>query len=111
VAHAEGVVGGVFGEEGGEVGVGRGSVGLDEDVERGGGEEGAEDEEEGRDASSLHPFSGYATGTRLQFQPARDEDYKGGERGKNVILLPSGEGKEQQHKACPNHEQQAAALQ
>ena len=52
MAHAEGVVGGVFGEEGGEVGVGGWGVGVEEDVGGGGGEEGAEDEEDGGDAES-----------------------------------------------------------
>ena len=47
VAHAEGVVGGVVGEERGEVGVGCGGVGSEKDIEGCGGEEGAEEKEDG----------------------------------------------------------------
>ena len=46
MAHAEGVVGGVLGEEGGEIGVGWWGVGVEKDAGCGDGEDGAEDEED-----------------------------------------------------------------
>ncbi len=46
VAHAEGVVAGVLGEELGEVGVGCGGAGMQEEVDAGGGEDRAGDQGE-----------------------------------------------------------------
>ena len=61
MAHAEGVVAGVLGEEGGEIGVGCGGFCVEEEDEGGGGEEGAEDEEESGDAEG-----GVAANPRLR---------------------------------------------
>ena len=130
VTHAERVVAGVLLEEFGEVGVGCGGFGVEQEDEVRGGEEGSEDEEDEGDAErgqpTLHPSGqrtpvgdrglphdktarrgwGTRTGGELAVvgEPAGDEDGDGGECGEDVVLLARGEREEEKDEGGPDEE-------
>ena len=130
VTHAERIVAGVLLEECGEVGVGCGGFGVEQEDEARGGEEGSEDEEGSGDAErgqpTLHPSGqrtpvgdrglphdktarrgwGTRTGGELAVvgEPAGDEDGDGGECGEDVVLLARGEREEEKDEGGPDEE-------
>ena len=114
MAEGEGVVGGVLLEEGGEVGVGGGWRGVED--EEAGDEccEGAEDEEDDGDALAggdvgVGDGEGFGFGG-LFVEPCGDEEGERGDGGEDVVLLAGGEGEEEERDGGPEAEEQAGCF-